>query len=122
MIPARFDFPCHRNADYTETLSFKDGSQPVDLSGMIPSLQVRLYATAPNVLFSVPVTIDDPVSGEVNITIDRQLLEQTYNRINANVVASQTIFLVYDMRFTYDTGRSEVWLQGLLSIEPGVTF
>jgi hypothetical protein len=127
MIPAQIDFPCWRNASYGESLPFVENGMPVDLTGLNFVLSVRRYATAPTALFTLTVVdegqglqIDSPQSGVIDLQIDWQTLNAAYASVNASQIADKPVLLVYDMSVTYADNFKETWMQGVVSIEPGV--
>jgi hypothetical protein len=127
MIPAQIDFPCWRNASYGESLPFVENGQPVDLTGLNMVMTVRRYPTAPDTLFVLNMVsegqglrINDPKSGVVDLQIDWQTLNAAYAAVDASQIANQVVRLSYDVIVTYLDNFKEPWLQGVLSINPGV--
>jgi len=127
MIPAQIDFPCWRNASYGESLPFVEDGQPVDLTGLIFVLSVRRYATAPTALFTLSMVssgqglqIVDPTSGVIDVQINWQTIRAAYDSVNASQIADSIVNLAYDMVCIYADDFRELWLQGMLTINPGV--
>lgn len=128
MIPARLDFPCRTNADYTEEFSvITDGGEPVDLTGCSAVLTARLSVNH-SVLFTLPTVVSDveglyfieAADGIVSVRIDRETLANAYSTAATHAEYGSTIDIVYDMKFTMPNGDQEVWFEGVIPIKKGV--
>lgn len=128
MLPALIDFPCRRNADYGEEFPIMDGSFPVDLSGLVFDMHVRRYPHGP-LLFALEtvvtdeegIRIVDAFNGTLQIIINELTLRTAYDALVTNQYSGETVKASHDIRVTYSDGIKQVWAQGILSIEPGVT-
>lgn len=129
MLPASIDFPCRRNADYNEELPFADGLTPLDITGMVFQMDVRRYPLGP-LLFRLGTVVTpnqgfriiEPAGGIVAMTIRQSTIQRAYDSSTSGQTVGRPIRLSHDIRAIQPNGQSEVWLQGILSIEPGVTF
>lgn len=128
MIPARLDFPCRTNADYTEELAVTDGDESVDLTGYMLAMSVRPNVNADSVFDLATVTTDveglrliEAANGIIGIRMSYETLSSAYDAVVTNATLGQPVRLVYDMRLTAPSGDEDVWFVGVLTIEKGVT-
>lgn len=128
MIPARLDFPCRTNADYTEELAVTDGDESVDLTGYMLAMSVRPNVNADSQFDLATVTTDveglrliEAANGIIGIRMSYETLSSAYDAVVTNATLGQPVRLVYDMRLTAPSGDEDVWFVGVLTIEKGVT-
>lgn len=127
MIPARLDFPCRTNADYTEEFSASAGGIPVDLTGYSAVLTARLNVTD-DVLFTLTTITSDieglyfiePANGIVSIRVDRGTLSAAYDAVVTYAQAGNGVNIIHDVKFTAPNGDVEVWFEGVITIKKGV--
>lgn len=128
MLPASIDFPCRRNSPYGEEFPIMDGSTPVDLNGMTFAMQVRRYPRGPVLFTLMTVNTDeqgirvvDAAGGIIQLRIDQTTLRTAYDALSSNQYSGETVKASHDIRVTYSDGMNDIWAEGVLTIEPGVT-
>lgn len=127
MIPARLDFPCRTNADYTEEFSASASGIPVDLTGYSAVLTARLSVTD-DVLFTLATVTSDieglrfvePANGIISIRVDRDTLSAAYDAVATYAQLGDTVNIIHDVKFTAPNGDVEVWFEGVIAIKKGV--
>lgn len=115
MIPASIDFRCRSNAAYSEELAFTDGDTPLNLFGKTADMQVRLYPNGP--LVFTPTLEIDVAAGTINVNMSQTVLRQAFVD---HSIDNKAISLSHDIRIT-EAGVPDVWAQGVVQIEAGVT-
>ena len=119
MLPASIDFLLRTNADYGEELSFVDGETPIDLTSLTFKMQVRKYPGGP-LLFTVPIPMGDAENGIVALNIARETIAQAY-AASSGVEIGETVQASHDIVVHHVDGFREVWCQGRVTIQQGVT-
>ena len=119
MISASIDFLLRTNADYGEEISFTDGTEAIDLSGLTFSMQVRSYPGGP-LLFVVPVTVTNAANGEVSITVARDTIKNAYSMVTGRDYGDP-IIASHDIMVKHVDDFIEPWAEGRVTIQPGVT-
>jgi hypothetical protein len=133
MTPANVQLTLWRNADYAETWVIAEDFDaaggavgPVNLTGYIFALQVRLYGLAGgSALISLTtvttaiegVRIVDAAGGEIEIRITDATLET----LPVSGKAGEAVTFSYDLLLTDPTGLEQAYAHGDFIVQPGVT-
>jgi len=135
-IPAKLPLRGRRNAYFGEEWQFtvKDPdtgvSAPVDLTGWQGKLELRQYGAQPgNALFTLynvtanieGVWIIEPTEGRVQVYITKSTMRGVYDFLRGDIEPGADIIVSYDLKMTEGDGRDDVWVEGLLTLNPGVT-
>ena len=128
MLPIRPDFLCRTNADFAEEFTVVDTGDAVDLTGHTPSMTVKTTVNGDTVFSLSMVTtaaqgirVIEAESGIFAVQIDYETLSAAYDAVVANYEQGKTISLAHDIKFISPTGLHEVWFQGILAIDKGIT-
>lgn len=118
-----------RNAPFEWRFQVMDGLTPVDITGVLMAMQVRLYGAAAGVALisldmvtvegSKGIRIANAAEGRVHIVIPEADISGLPGVHQPDRLSSQSY--PYDLRVTPAGGIAEVWAQGLFTVEPGVT-
>lgn len=118
-----------RNAPFEWRFQVMDGLTPVDLTGYVLAMQVRLYgAAAGDALISLGlvtvegtkgIRIANAAEGRVHVFIPETDINDLpgVHAPEANAIQSFS----FDLRVTPATGVAEIWVEGLFQVQPGVT-
>ena len=129
-IPAVVPVRARRNAYYGEEYQFRDADGPRPLHGFSASAELRLYGAQPGaalarlgpVVANVEgVWISDPANGFVQMRIEQATLRAVYDALAPGLEPGAPVLLAWDLLMTGPGGERDVWLEGVFTIEPGVT-
>ena len=121
LTPATVPITAWRNVPYAANFLFVDDTgAPIDFTTFSAGgLQVRLYGNAPG---EALITLTDDVGITLNDdgTIDLTISETALSDLPAPAEAGGSLCLPYDLVLT-SGGLAEIWMQGTLTVLPGVT-
>lgn len=123
MKPSREPLLARRNAPYSEAFNFSEGGVPLDLTGAVARMQVRLYGAAPfDALIDLDTVTEDLTEGLqiVDGTITPFIAEDSLAALPKGLPGQPTTFL-YDLVVTLPGEVAEVWREGPFIVKPGVT-
>lgn len=130
MIPATEPLIGRRNARLAEEWQFTHDGAPVDLTGCTARLQLRLYGAQPGgAVVTLPSVTDpvegvwvrEPAAGIICLIADPATLRAAYERLAGGVEPGRAVRLAYDLLVTLPGGADEVWVEGVFTLNPGVT-
>lgn len=136
MTPVAVPITAWRNARYIEEFYFTapidDVDAPVDLTGWLGKIQVRLYGAASGsaLMTLSPVVSDvegvwviEPTGGVVRARADEATLTSLWTALGGVGARepNRPFKLKYDLVMTPPSGGDEVWLEGDFILQPGVT-
>lgn len=112
MPAAKLNLSVEQGATYSKRLVWRDkNKRPVNLSGYTAKMQVRASASSPTVLYELSTAngrISMPGSGVIQIDISADDTE--------TFVAG-----VYDLKLYAPTGQEIRFIEGKVTVSPGVT-
>lgn len=129
-LPVRWDFSCRTNSDYTEELSFQNGSDYLDLTDHSFEIQIRSAPNATTILKTLD-TVSSAASeglfpveadrGAIQFRVFRTSLLSLYQSVYPNIMEGDEVSLYYDLLVTLPSGDREAWLSGYFNIDKGIT-
>jgi hypothetical protein len=126
MIPETVELIGRRNAPFIEEYVFTVDNTPVDFTGCTATMQLRVYANAPDpalvTLNAVSsdvegVWISDPVNGIIQVRIDEATLFGLPTRVSTDARSA----FAYDLRLTWPDGVRDVLMEGAFIVKAGTT-
>lgn len=116
MRTERMDIRVYRNADYNETWELRHSDNTaIDLTGVVAELKIRAIAGNSPVVSNGIVSIAEPLTGNMQITIKGENLSSFWGN-------SEIVRLAYDLRLTYIDGLKFIPVSGEIILTPGVTY
>ncbi len=126
MQPAQGDLALRRNAPTIVEWSFADeAGLPFDFTGWDARLQIRLYPGQPGDALATLTRVSDGQGvflipdrrDSIRVTVD----QSTAANLPASREAGDSVTLSYDLVMIDPTGFRQVFREGAITVQPGVT-